>query len=103
MKKISILGSTGSIGTQTLDVISHDPEAYEVEGLAGGYNIGLLGEQVRRFRPKKVAVATRDLAERLRIDVPAGTEVFYGEEGLLEVAAGTDAELLVTALVGSQA
>ncbi|MUG70492.1 1-deoxy-D-xylulose-5-phosphate reductoisomerase [Paenibacillus validus] len=102
MKKISILGSTGSIGTQTLDVISHDPEAYEVEGLAGGYNIGLLGEQVRRFRPKKVAVATRDLAERLRIDVPAGTEVFYGEEGLLEVAAGTDAELLVTALVGSQ-
>lgn len=102
MKKISILGSTGSIGTQTLDVVAHDPEAYQVEGLAGGYNIGLLTEQIRRFRPKKVSVATRDLADKLRVDVPAGTKVYYGEEGLLEVAAGTDAELLVTALVGSQ-
>lgn len=102
MKRISILGSTGSIGTQTLDVVSYYPELYSVEGLSGGFNVTLLSEQVRQFRPKKVSVATKELAEQLRQQIPAGTEVYYGEEGLLEIAAGTDADMLITALVGSQ-
>ncbi|TDF98193.1 1-deoxy-D-xylulose-5-phosphate reductoisomerase [Paenibacillus piri] len=102
MKRIAILGSTGSIGTQTLDVISHYPDRFIVEGLAGGHNLALLAEQVKRFKPKKVSVATRDLAEQLQLAVPPGTRVYYGDEGLLEIAAGTDADYMVSALVGSQ-
>lgn len=102
VKKVSILGSTGSIGTQTLDVISHYPERFEVEGLAGGYNIPLLLEQIERFRPRKVAVATKEAAEQLRAAAKSDAQVLYGEEGLHEIAAGTDAELVVTAIVGSQ-
>lgn len=102
MKKISILGSTGSIGTQTLDVISHYPEQYKVEGLSGGHNIKLLAEQVRQFRPRKASVATKELAEQLSLEIPSDVQVYYGEEGLIEIAAGTDAEFVVTAVVGSQ-
>jgi 1-deoxy-D-xylulose-5-phosphate reductoisomerase len=101
-KRIAILGSTGSIGTQTLDVIAHEPERFQVEALSGGYNIALLIEQVKQFRPKLVSAATKELANELAIHIPSGTRVVYGEEGLLEVAAGTDADFVVTALVGSQ-
>ncbi|WP_409340941.1 1-deoxy-D-xylulose-5-phosphate reductoisomerase [Paenibacillus sp. MBLB4367] len=101
MKKISILGSTGSIGTQTLDVIAHDPERYSVEALAAGGNIQLLAEQIRKFRPRKVSVATKAHAEQLKQEFGASTQFFWGHEGLLETAAGTDAELVVTAMVGS--
>lgn len=101
MKKISILGSTGSIGTQTLDVISHYPEQFKVEGLAAGTNAALFIEQIHRFKPKKVSIATKELADYIKSEIPAGIEVFYGEEGLVEVAAHTDAEFVVTALVGS--
>lgn len=102
MKKISILGSTGSIGTQTLDVISHYPEEYKVEGLSGGHNIALLAEQIRQFCPRKVSVATKELAEQLALEISSDVQVYYGEEGLIEIAAGTDAEFVVTAVVGSQ-
>jgi 1-deoxy-D-xylulose-5-phosphate reductoisomerase len=61
-KRISILGSTGSIGTQTLDVIAYDLESYQVEGLSAGANITLLLEQINRFHPKKVSVASKALA-----------------------------------------
>lgn len=101
MKRISILGSTGSIGTQTLDVISKHPEQFSVEALSGGRNVSLLAEQVRRFRPKLVAAGSRESAEKLRSAVGSGVKIVYGEEGLLEAAAGTEAELVVTAIVGS--
>ena len=101
MKKISILGSTGSIGTQTLDVVSTHPDSFQVEGLAAGSNTELLLQQIKQYRPKKVSVATKELAERIALDVPQGTQVYYGREGLIEVAAGTDADLVVTAVVGS--
>ncbi|SDC87372.1 1-deoxy-D-xylulose 5-phosphate reductoisomerase [Paenibacillus sp. UNCCL117] len=102
MKKISILGSTGSIGTQTLDVVSRYPDLFEVVALAGGYNAELLREQMNLFKPAILSVATKELADRLRAEAPAGTRVVYGPEGLLEAAAGHDAELVVTAVVGSQ-
>ncbi|CAM4242770.1 1-deoxy-D-xylulose-5-phosphate reductoisomerase [Paenibacillus tarimensis] len=102
MKQISILGSTGSIGTQTLDVIANDPEQYEVAGLAAGTNVRLLVEQALRFNPKKVSLATREAAEEARVGLPAEIKVLYGEEGLDEIAADTGAECVVTALVGSQ-
>ncbi|MBA2937801.1 1-deoxy-D-xylulose-5-phosphate reductoisomerase [Paenibacillus sp. CGMCC 1.16610] len=102
MKRIAILGSTGSIGTQTLDIIQHAPEKFQVEAISGGYNTKLLIEQVNQFKPKLVSVATKELAHEVQLSVPAGTKVVHGEEGLIEVAAATDADLVVTALVGSQ-
>ncbi|MFE6794983.1 1-deoxy-D-xylulose-5-phosphate reductoisomerase [Paenibacillus chitinolyticus] len=101
-KRIAILGSTGSIGTQTLDVIAHHPDQFTVEALAGGRNVELLAEQIRRFKPKLASVATRELADRLSALIPVGTRILFGEEGLLETAAGTDADFVVTAVVGNQ-
>jgi len=101
MKKIAILGSTGSIGTQTLDVVDMHPDLFQVEGLAAGGNIELLIEQAKRYRPQKVSVGSKELADRIAPYLPAGTQLFYGEEGLIEVAAGTDADTVVTAVVGS--
>lgn len=101
MKKIAVLGSTGSIGTQTLDVISREPEAYEVTGLAAGTNVDLLAEQAASFRPKVVSVASKEGADRIRDRLPPGTRLVYGEEGLIEVAAGAGADFVVCALVGS--
>lgn len=101
MKKVAVLGSTGSIGTQTLDVVSRQPEAYEVVGLAAGSNVDLLLEQVMAFRPKIVSVSSPDAADKLRGQVPAGVKVASGEAGLVEVAAGAGADFVVCALVGS--
>ncbi|MFC5532491.1 1-deoxy-D-xylulose-5-phosphate reductoisomerase [Cohnella yongneupensis] len=101
MKKIAVLGSTGSIGTQTLDVISREPDSYEVVGLAAGNNVDLLLEQVRAFRPKLVSVGTKEAAEALKLQVPSGVKVVHGEEGLIEVAAGSGATYVVCALIGS--
>ena len=100
MKKISILGSTGSIGTQTLEVVSEHGDI-EVTALACGGNIQLLEEQMRRFRPKIVAVWTEEKAEELRIktadlDIP----VMSGMDGLIAVATEEHAEMVVTAIVG---
>ncbi|MFB5266606.1 1-deoxy-D-xylulose-5-phosphate reductoisomerase [Paenibacillus enshidis] len=101
MKKIAVLGSTGSIGTQTLDVVSMHPGLYQVEGLAAGANTSLLLEQAQHYRPKKVSVATKELAEQIREQLPPGTELYWGDEGLIEVAAGTEADTVVTAVMGS--
>lgn len=101
MKKISVLGSTGSIGTQTLDVISMHPDKFQVEGLSAGSNVELLIEQANVYHPKKVSVGRKEDIDRVKSNVPAGTEVYFGEEGLIEVAAGTDAEMVITAVMGS--
>lgn len=102
MRKITILGSTGSIGRQTLDVISSHPDLYQVEGLAAGNNTDLLLEQIKRFHPKKVSVADRSARDKLRIQIDAGIEVYYGHDGLLELASATDADFVMNAVVGSQ-
>lgn len=102
LKKLSILGSTGSIGTQTLDVVAHDPERYEVVGLSAGANVDLLIEQAKKFKPAIVSLATKEAADAARPHLPAGTTVTYGEEGLIEVAAATDADIVVTAIMGSR-
>lgn len=101
-KKLTILGSTGSIGTQTLDVAANDPGAYEIHGLAAGSNTKLLIEQANQFRPKFVCVAEKPLADEIKPCLPAGTQVLYGEQGLIEIAAATDADTVVTAIVGSR-
>lgn len=102
MKRIAILGSTGSIGTQTLDIVAHAPEKFQVEALSGGYNSQLIIEQANMFKPKLVSVATKELADEVSLNVSSDTKVLYGDVGLMEVAASTEADLVVTALVGSQ-
>ncbi len=100
MKKIAILGSTGSIGTQTLEVARENGDL-EIVSLAAGSNVKKLEEQVREFRPRLVAVwseeSALDLRKRLRdLDV----KVVYGMEGLVEVCTCPEAEIVVTAIVG---
>ncbi|MFF2482614.1 1-deoxy-D-xylulose-5-phosphate reductoisomerase [Paenibacillus sp. NPDC058071] len=100
--KISILGSTGSIGTQTLDVVGRDPESYEVVGLSAGGNVDLLIEQALQFKPSVVSLGTKEAAEQARQALPSSIKVVWGEEGLIETAAGTDADTVVTAVMGSR-
>ncbi|WP_368506099.1 1-deoxy-D-xylulose-5-phosphate reductoisomerase [Alkalihalophilus sp. As8PL] len=101
MKKISLLGATGSIGTQTLDVIEHHSDQFVLEAMSVGRNIELALKQIHAFKPSLVSVTEEEDAIKLRNEVPAGVKVVSGEEGLIEVAAHTDAEVLVNAVIGS--
>lgn len=102
MKKISLLGSTGSIGTQTLDVVDQHQDQFEVVALSAGNNIKLLIEQVKKFNPKLISVATKELAHEIKLHVAPTIKVVYGEEGLIEVATVPDADIVVTAILGSR-
>lgn len=100
MKKIAILGSTGSIGTQTLDVVRANGDI-QVLGLSAGKNIKMLEAQVREFSPKLVAVWEEALAKELAVKIQdTDTKVVSGMEGLLELAVLEEVEILVTAIVG---
>jgi 1-deoxy-D-xylulose-5-phosphate reductoisomerase len=101
MKKISILGSTGSIGTNTLEVISRMAAEFVVIGLAAGSNIRLLGEQVKRFSPKIVSLKNRNEAERLKSDLGGlPVRVVHGPEGAEEVARFEENDVVVAAITG---
>jgi 1-deoxy-D-xylulose-5-phosphate reductoisomerase len=101
MKRLAILGSTGSIGTHTLDVVAAHPDQFEVAALAAGNNVDLLEQQVRRFHPRFVALvgeaAARKLARRLGA---TGVEVAWGTDGLCRAGADTGADMVVSAIVG---
>ena len=100
MKKIAILGSTGSIGTQTLDVVRNNGDI-EVLGLSAGSNIKLLEEQIREFRPRVAAVWSEKKARELKEKVAdTDTKVVSGMDGLIELAVLDGTEILVTAIVG---
>lgn len=100
MKKIAILGSTGSIGTQTLEIVREQGDIL-VTALAAGSNIALLEEQIREFRPALVSVWDESSAKELRLrTADLQVEVLSGMEGLLAVAAEPESEILVTAIVG---
>jgi 1-deoxy-D-xylulose-5-phosphate reductoisomerase len=104
MKRISILGSTGSIGTQCLSVVDSLPGRFEVVALAAGSNVVLAAEQARRHRPKIVSVGTEDAARKLR-NILRGSrqgvpEIVFGPNGIECVATHPDAELVVSAAVG---
>jgi 1-deoxy-D-xylulose-5-phosphate reductoisomerase len=101
VKRISLLGSTGSIGEQTLAVVEAFPERLEVVALAAGHNVSKLADQVRRFRPARVSVADEAGAEELRNRIgPSNVQIGVGEEGL-EAVATQPAELVVAGLVGA--
>ena len=100
MIKIAILGSTGSIGTQTLDIVRKNKDL-EVVGIAAGSNIAMLEEQIREFHPKLAAVGDEKKAEELSVRVKdTNCKVVGGMDGLLELAAMKESQILVTAIVG---
>jgi 1-deoxy-D-xylulose-5-phosphate reductoisomerase len=100
VKRVAILGSTGSIGVQALDVVARFPERFEVVALSAGRNAARLAEQVRRFRPRLVAVADEAAARELRSLVPAAVEVVAGEGGAVAAACHPDVQLVLAAISG---
>jgi 1-deoxy-D-xylulose-5-phosphate reductoisomerase len=102
MKSIAILGSTGSVGATTLDIVSRFPERFCVVAMAAGYNLDLMAEQVRRFDPELVSVATPELARELAARVrPRRPTILSGGEGAVAVATHPQAQLVMSALVGA--
>ncbi|RAL26324.1 1-deoxy-D-xylulose-5-phosphate reductoisomerase [Thermoflavimicrobium daqui] len=101
-EKVVILGSTGSIGTNTLEVIRQHPEEFTVVALAAGTNVEEMIKQAKAYRPKVVSMATKEAAEKVRFALDDSIQVLYGEEGLLEVATYHEATFVVSAIVGSR-
>ena len=98
MTTVSVVGSTGSIGTQTLDVIRTDPDRFRVEALGAARSVQALGAQAVEFRPDVVAIADEALAPELKGLVPAGVEVRAGQEALSSIAGAAD--VVVNGVVG---
>ena len=102
MKKLTILGSTGSIGVSTLQIVENFPDEYSVVALTAGRNIDLLAEQVIRFRPLLVAVLTEQLAEQLAERLQGHeVEILCGVEGLIRCATCVQSDMVVAAIVGA--
>lgn len=103
MKNVLILGSTGSIGVNTLEVIRRDRESFSVIGLAAGNNIDLLQRQIGEFSPRRVAVAGSDRAGKLRRRIGGSVPILEGEGGMVELAAEGEVDLVVVAVPGTAA
>lgn len=102
MKRLAILGSTGSIGVTTLDLVARFPDRFEITALGAGRNVDRLAEQVRRFRPILVAVQDSQAALELQKRIPEYRgRITYGAEGMEAVATAPGTELVVSALVGA--
>ena len=99
MKNISILGSTGSIGTQTLDIVRNNPKEFKVIGLTANNNIELLKKQISEFKPEAVAVMDKEKADLLKEKV--NISVYSGIDGIIGIAKLSDAHTIVNSLVGS--
>lgn len=103
MKSITILGSTGSIGTQTLDIVTDHPDKFRVVGLAAGSNVELLANQIKKFQPEIVALGNEAKLAALKTAIaalPHQPQILVGEKGICEVARYGDAESVVTGIVG---
>lgn len=104
MKKLVILGSTGSIGRSTLSVVEHNPEKYQVFALVGGKNVALMTEQAVKFHPKFVAMddveAGKQLAENLK-QARLNSEVVIGQKAICELSAHPDVDLVMASIVGA--
>ena len=101
-KKISILGSTGSVGVSTIDLILRHPDRFEVVGLAAGSNIKELERQIQKLKPKVVSARSEATAKELRNLVGRNlVEIVHGVEGALQVAGMQDADMVISAIVGA--
>ena len=102
VKRISILGSTGSIGTSTLEVVSLFPDRFKVVGLTAGENIDKIESQIRRFKPSIVSLASEKAAKELRERcMNLNVEVLSGMEGLIRISTISEADIIVSAIAGS--
>lgn len=101
MKKISLLGATGSIGGQTLDVISSHPEMFSLVAMSFGKNVSSGLEMIHTFQPRLVSVGTKEIRDQIAKHVPAGVKVVYGKEGLIEVASCPESDVVLNAVLGS--
>jgi 1-deoxy-D-xylulose-5-phosphate reductoisomerase len=98
LRTISVVGSTGSIGTQTLDVVAAEPDRYRIVAIGANRSVDLLAAQAHAVRPERVAIADASLAAELEARVPKGTEVWAGPEALAAIA--REAEIVVNGVVG---
>ncbi len=102
MKKLAVLGSTGSIGVSTLSLVERFPEQFRIVALAAGKNLARLKEQVSRFQPEVVSLTRAEDAKDLRSQLPGFRgEILWGERGLNAVATHPDVEMVMAALVGA--
>ncbi|MFY0542753.1 1-deoxy-D-xylulose-5-phosphate reductoisomerase [Brevibacillus sp. H7] len=103
MKKISLLGSTGSIGKSTLEVVAQHPQDFSIVAMAAGTNVELLAEQVKQFQPQLVSVGNEQAAFALRdlLGETSAVEITYGDKGLALAASHPEANFVMTAVVGS--
>jgi 1-deoxy-D-xylulose-5-phosphate reductoisomerase len=103
MKKLTLLGSTGSIGTSTLEIVAAHPDRFAVEALTAGANLDLLVKQIERFSPRLAVVLNEELAGRLKAMLPpgSGTEVMSGVDGLVAAATLSETDMVVAAIVGA--
>jgi 1-deoxy-D-xylulose-5-phosphate reductoisomerase len=102
MKQLAILGSTGSIGVNTLDIVRQFPDRFKVTSLSAGRNIQLLKQQVLQFQPKRVSVLDKELSETLRRELSTEpVDIVHGVEGLIQVATHPEVDQVVSALVGA--
>jgi len=99
-KKVAILGSTGSIGVNILNIIREFNEQFEVEAIAANRNIELIIEQVKEFQPKFVSIGTKEGYQKLKEVCGSDTVVLYGEEGILEISRNADYDIFANSLVG---
>src|SRR5437868_15486020 len=95
--RVALLGSTGSIGRQAVDVLAAHPDRFRLVALAAGRDAGLLGEQAARLRPEVVSLATGSAAG---LDLPAGTEIERGDRALERLATRSDVDLVVVGTGG---
>lgn len=100
MKKIAILGSTGSIGTQALDIIERNRSYFKIEALSAHNNIELLKEQIDKFKPRVVTVVDKEKAEILKSKISSKTQILVGPGGLKEIASIKNLDMVLVAVVG---
>ena len=102
MKKISLLGSTGSIGTNVLDVIERNPEKFQIVGMSAGNNVDLFAKQIRKFKPRVVALFdTKKIPTLKELIADLDIEILSGEEGTITVATLPEADVVVSGVMGS--
>ncbi len=102
MKRLAVLGSTGSIGVSTLEIVAEHPDRFQIVTLTAGRNLALLEEQIARFSPATVAVPDQDNARRLRERIgDDGPQILFGKAGLIACAVDSPADMVVSAIVGA--
>lgn len=102
MKRIAILGSTGSIGVKTLQIVRQFPDRFKIIGLSAGKNTKLLRNQILEFEPKVVSIQSKELSEELRRELYNNpVEIYYGVDGLTKVATHPEVDIVVSAIVGA--